>query len=486
MNIFELKNKPIIVFGAGDYGVATLKMLNEYGITPLTVLDNDTKKAGGELLGVSVQSPADFEFSPDMCFVIGSTTFLKEIKAQLITKGISEVLITTYEELAELVADDTVQRFKDQIAAPKEVADRCIRILYDGQIFSDQKRGGISRYYCEVMHGISNDADFAVDFFGGLGISELDIESTIKNGANANYIKAEGLVSEIPHLRKNCNRILTKAYTDRIKKADIYHPAYYWDMGVSNYGKMVVTVYDMIHELFLADDVTKSAKKHVISQADGIIAISDNTKRDLMKIFNKDENKISVIHLANSLHIKVKDDRLIAEPYILFVGNRGYYKNFKLLAKAFAKSKLNKGMLLLCFGGGTFTKDEKELLHSLRIEECTRQCQGDDVTLANLYYYADLFVYPSAYEGFGLPILEAMYYKTPVLTANISSMPEVGGDAAAYFEADSEEDLITQMETLMDSPDRRKEFAKRGVIREKQFSWDKCVRETAEFYRRIL
>ena len=141
---------------------------------------------------------------------------------------------------------------------------------------------------------------------------------------------------------------------------------------------------------------------------------------------------------------------------------------------------------MVFFSGGKFSDREKQIHAELGIENNVEQLSGDDAVLANLYKYAELFVYPSLYEGFGLPILEAMHYGTPVITAESSSLPEVGGDAAAYFTPDSADELTECMDRLLDDREQRKKMGQAGILREKMFSWDKSAREHMKLYGQFL
>ena len=131
-------------------------------------------------------------------------------------------------------------------------------------------------------------------------------------------------------------------------------------------------------------------------------------------------------------------------------------------------------------------QERKDVLAKLGIWERVVYYSGDDVVLSNLYQFAKLFVYPSLYEGFGLPLLEAMHYGTPVLAGNTSSIPEVAGDAAEYFDPSEPESICEVMDRLLSDADRRQELRVEGREREKMFSWQRCAEETLDFYRTLL
>ena len=293
--------------------------------------------------------------------------------------------------------------------------------------------------------------------------------------------------SSIKALLSKINSFHLKYFT-RNESIDIYHPTYYENYEVSG-AKKVVTVYDMIHELFPQDflgDKTAEKKAKILRDADGIIAISESTKKDLMRLFDIPQEKIRVIYLANSLSESVQDPSIMEIPYLLYVGNRSGYKNFMGAAQAFAGSQYKNDVQLVCFGGGEFTDNERESLLRMGIWERTVCCSGGDDVLSNLYQFAAAFVYPSIYEGFGLPLLEAMHHGAPVLTGATSSIPEVAGDAAEYFNPNEPESIREVMDRLLSDSERRQELRVRGCKREKMFSWQRCAEETLDFYRTLL
>ena len=139
------------------------------------------------------------------------------------------------------------------------------------------------------------------------------------------------------------------------------------------------------------------------------------------------------------------------------------------------------------FWGGAFTKKEKELFRSLKIpENKIVQISGNDMLLSSLYSSAEAFIFPSLYEGFGLPLLEAMSADCPVICSNASSFPEVAGNAAEYFDPESEESLIDALENLLFDEVRKKSLIKAGLDRVKCFSWEKCATETEAVYTKLL
>lgn len=359
-----------------------------------------------------------------------------------------------------------------------------MNILYDHQIFSAQRYGGISRYFYEIITRISQKED--VTLFCGYNYNQYGIEKAgnyKKIFSKSKYTSRYAIGRFYNYLnRRELHNI------SRNNSFNIYHPTYYKDYGLCN-GKLIVTVYDMIHELFpqyFGNDNTIEQKKNLLKKADGIIAISQQTKNDLIKILDIEESKIKVIYLANSLFTKEFVDLGIADKYILYVGTRAGYKNFSLAAKAFARSSICNDIKLVCFGGGKFSALEKKLFKDLHIEKQILHISGNDAVLATLYKNADLFVYSSLYEGFGLPPLEAMQYGTPVVCSNVSSIPEVVGNAGIFFDPSSVDDIKEKIEYVLLHDEYRTNLIDLGYKRTREFSWDKCAEETRAFYKEIL
>lgn len=278
---------------------------------------------------------------------------------------------------------------------------------------------------------------------------------------------------------------------------DIIHPTHNNSVEILKYRKnsaLVITVHDMIHELFpqyfTPDNQSIYRKKIMVQQADRIIAISHQTKEDLIRIIGITPDKIDVIYHGNSLHLPadVNTRKLnIPSEYLLFVGHRHGYKNFTTFVKGAARLMQDHPNLhIVCVGGTEFTKTEIELIKSLQItDRITRQCVSDD-TLAILYNRAIAFVYPSMYEGFGLPILEAYSCQCPVICAQASCFPEIAGEGCLYFSPESDYELYTLLKRLKESNELRQEYIAKGTERLKFFSWEKCAQETLNCYYKAI
>jgi glycosyltransferase involved in cell wall biosynthesis len=364
------------------------------------------------------------------------------------------------------------------------------KVAYDYQIFCWQTYGGISRYFYELITRIAASGELNVQVLAGAYMNKYLQQSQ------------PGLVwgFSVPRISK-LQKILGIINTETSKAIfksnppDIVHETFYQSERLaSKKSKVVITIHDMSPEKFpqfFAKYGMAEVKKLCVERADHIICVSENTKRDLIEILNVDPAKISVIYHASSLSADVENlesDANLSDPYILYVGGRGGHKNFDRLLKAYAISKqLKNHFKLVCFGGDPLSQREISLAQELGLSEGTlTRIIGDDSTLASLYKSAVAFVYPSLYEGFGIPLLEAMSLHCPVICSNTSSLPEVAGDAAEYFDPYDLESMANSLEKMVFSSDLRNDLVKRGIERVKQFSWDTCAKKTQEVYLTLL
>jgi len=281
-------------------------------------------------------------------------------------------------------------------------------------------------------------------------------------------------------------------------RPEIVHKTYYSkDVFAPKGARRVITVYDMISERFPAEFAGShftDAKRFAISHADHILCISENTQHDLIELFGIAAERTSVVCLGyDEFALSAAEEggasyQEGSRPYLLYVGSRGGYKNFEGLARAYANSSYLRSVFsVLCFGGGAFTRDELAVFQQLKLSDIhVRQISGSDNLLASMYKNAAVFVYPSLYEGFGIPPLEAMSMGCPVVCSNTSSIPEVVGDAGEYFDPNDIESMRVSIETVLQSTSRRQELVTKGHVRRSLFSWQRCANETLNVYRSIL
>ena len=296
------------------------------------------------------------------------------------------------------------------------------------------------------------------------------------------------------------NNFFSKSLISKME-FDIFHSTYYtMPPNTIKNKKKVITVYDLIHEKFFEKVKFKniiSFRKKVFEQMDYFICISENTKNDLIEIYEIDEKDIGVVylgsdHLTNDL-LKISYNYLsprniiLKKPFILYVGSRNRYKNFKLFLEQLSKSKkIQNDFDIVLFGGGEITNEEQKKICELGMQVNNFiHLEGDDNLLIYLFNNARLFVFPSIYEGFGLPLLESMNANCPVICSNNKTFLELGGNSVEYFELEKEDSLIEKLNYLLYSDSRTNELKKLGRIRAKDFSWLKCFNQTTAIYNKL-
>jgi glycosyltransferase involved in cell wall biosynthesis len=291
-------------------------------------------------------------------------------------------------------------------------------------------------------------------------------------------------------------KIISRAF-----KPDVVHNTYYFPSKPPKGASGIVTIYDMIHEkypeYFAASRLIARFKASSVAAADHVICISESTRRDVLAAYDIPEELVSVTHLGfdplgslltdeSSSDFKVRALGVDA-PYLLYVGSRASYKNFQGLLDAYAASaRIRTNFFLLCFGGGEFTEAERAAISRAGVEGRVRNLGGSDRVLAACYAHASLFACPSIYEGFGIPVLEAMSLDCPVVCSNSSSLPEVVGDAARLFDPFDRDSIRNELEAVLDSPTVATTLRERGRIRRQLFSWQSCAEKTVSIYRRVL
>jgi len=343
-----------------------------------------------------------------------------------------------------------------------------MNILYDNVIFHLQKYGGVTRYFSKLIDALSRSKDIDIHI---LKTSKL----------------LSGRLSRIGSILLDANVVFNKY--------DVYHPTYYSNNVKKRRNiKTVLTVHDMIHELyanrFNSINSGIEIKKQSIFNADHIICVSYNSKKDLQDIYNIKDDMISVVYEGVSLtgpNTFLNQGSSISEkPYILYVGKRWLYKNFNVLLKAFCAMNLKDSFNLVCFGGQRFSKEESAQFKEMCLEDSVKYSEGDDTLLRYYYNKAAFFVYPSLYEGFGLPILEAMANDCPVIASKGGSIPEIAGDAALLFSPENENELCSCMKLMLNDVSTRNKCMERGKRRVKDFSWEKAANETYQVYKKVV
>lgn len=362
-----------------------------------------------------------------------------------------------------------------------------MKILVDYQILCAQKYGGISKYTYNMMREIMHYVEIEFGIPVVVSVNEY-FRDMIKGKTLKKY----------PKKGKRILRIINKFYTILYvlsHKIDIYHPTYYdpYLLKLCNLKKIkiIVTIHDMTHELFTGvlpyAKKTIRWKKKYIYQADIIIAVSENTKKDILKLYpDINPQKIKVIYEGGICNENTTKMSALPDKYILYVGERRYYKNFTFFLMSVAKILHEKDICLVCVGGGDFKEKEKDEFEKYEVENKIIRLDCTEDELNDVYQNAIMFVYPSLYEGFGIPILEAFANGCPVVCSNTSCFPEIAGNAALYFSPNNEEDICEKISMMLEDEKMREDYAAKGRIRSEFFSWNKMGQKIKEEYCNIV
>lgn len=360
-------------------------------------------------------------------------------------------------------------------------------------MFCRQVYGGISRYFAELLKHVPQETGHAV---------RLDLWWTWNH-----YLRRSSHVRwQVPAVQDKlkgiwllecaANRFLSQKNL-RKQAFDLFHPTYYDPYFLKNLGgrPFVLTIHDMIHERFRAEDrsdPTIAHKRLLAEKAAAIIAVSEATRQDVLQFYPSiDPGKIHVVYHGNSLQAPAEKPvfGLLPINYLLFVGSRGGYKNFAwMLREILPLLKSQPELHLVCAGGRGFTAAELALFREMNLGPQLLQLSVDDHALYRLYAGACCFIFPSRYEGFGIPVLEAFSAGCPVLLNRTSSLPEVGGEAALYFEENAapEQGLLAGLHRLLGNENLRHALVEKGRARLQLFSWAQTARATSMVYEAAL
>lgn len=356
-----------------------------------------------------------------------------------------------------------------------------MKIIFDNIIFSQQRAGGISVVWYELLKRVLKESDIQPIF--------IDYQSS-----HLNYFRKSLILPKKSIIFKSNFLLKIRRYFNphiRINEKTIFHSSYY---RTCNHPKVynVTTVHDFTYEKYyrgVAKWLHCKQKYKAIRNSDIIICISENTKKDLLKILPTiDESKIKVIYNGVSedyFKTDIHDEDELPFPiesYLIFVGSRKGYKRFDFAVEIAKQFNLN----LIIVGGGELTKKERSFVDKeISVNKYVKMDAVSNNMLNKLYNSAFCFIYPSEYEGFGIPVIEAQKACCPVIAFDGSSIKEIASDSALLF-SDFNIDLIEQFVNTLKDPQQRNDLILKGMKNAERFSWDKTYEEYMTVYSQLF
>ncbi|WP_294208417.1 glycosyltransferase family 1 protein [uncultured Chryseobacterium sp.] len=361
-----------------------------------------------------------------------------------------------------------------------------MKIIFDNIIYNLQNSGGGSVYWTELIKRFNNLNSDEIVFYE-------------PKEPNQNIFRKELVLKNVKKetfLNLSIRRYLT--FTIPVRSKSIFHSSYF-RISKSKNAINITTIHDFTTERFrrgLARWVNLQQKRYAVKNSDGIICISENTKKDLLYFCpNVDEKKIRVIYNGVSDDFfKIKDlsnfklsnfgfEKFQNKKLVLFVGHRTSYKNFDKAVLAFAK--LNNNNYHFVIVGERLNESELNLVEKNITKNDFTVLNGlNNEKLNLLYNISFVLVYPSSYEGFGIPLVEAMKTGLPFVASHNSSLPEVAGDAGIIVKELSSE-IISIAISSLEKQDLRQEIISRGFIQSDKFNWDRTFKAYHDFYKEL-
>lgn len=350
--------------------------------------------------------------------------------------------------------------------------------------------------FYELIKGILQKPQAQVFFLQGYHINQYPLDQLQPHMA---FYEGKRVPS-LPHISVllqliNSHIFRTRTASPLLAQVQVYHPSNYSSLVFQwSRSPLVLTANDMIPELYPQDfpDIKKRLKTKLkcFFRADRIIAISQTTRNDLLEFYNLPKNKITVIYPGVPL-LEIAPQPLLqprTRPFILYVGSRKQaYKNFKNLLIAYGANKnIHNHFDLVCCGGTPFTRAELRLMAKLGCVKTVFQRSADDSQLAFLYSRASALVYPSLYEGFGLPPLEAQAHLCPTITSEIDVFKEVLGDSTAFFNPNDPQTMATAIESVLYDQTLRSTLVAKGTQNVTHYNWQHMTHDVYDLYEKLL
>jgi len=351
-----------------------------------------------------------------------------------------------------------------------------MKIHYDNIVFSLQRAGGISTYWSELISRLLRD----------------NVSVTFEE------FKHQNIVRPTLHINQSAINICRSKYLilERFKAVKlsqqrepfVFHSSYN-RITINPLASQVTTMHDFVHEKFykgIRRSLHLMQKGKVLKAADQIITVSENTKRDLLQFHPSiPSERIKVIYNGVSADFYPLDETVKlqlpesgAKPYLLYIGSREHYKNFKFTVDLLRESP-DFDLYII---GSALLKNELQYLQKQVPDQWKHFDHISNQRLNELYNTAYALIYPSFYEGFGIPLLEAMKAGVPFLALNNSAIPEVAGTAGILLERP---DITLFKEALQTITSKRTELIQNGYVQSAKFSWEKCYQQTLSVYKEL-
>lgn len=362
-----------------------------------------------------------------------------------------------------------------------------INVVYDRDIYLVQPQGGIARYFTCLKRQLSL----------------LAPDLTIRDN-HSNLVRSSSKMRNALNLALN----FTHTYTDTLfsRTPCIYHPTSIRNLAASMYqANLIITVHDFVHELhpeYFENSYQPriswyiTAKRRLILSAKKIIAVSQSTKSDLLRIYPfVPEDKVHVVHhgcdhlctsypdISSSCSTQLDNS---TRRLFLFIGTRHHYKGFKTLVLGLSGLKMSKDDWELICIGSPLTDDEKQYIASFGLQGNIKSDNASDSELARYYSIATCVVYPSFYEGFGFPILEALSHRCPIICSDIPSSREVGADLATYFPPGDHHALSFKLDHCDDLKPLLLNKESEILRHLSYFTWSRVAKQTSHIYRAAI
>ena len=371
-----------------------------------------------------------------------------------------------------------------------------MKVLYDHQSFTGLTYGGVSRYFFELMRSFSKQQD--IDFELSLQLSNNEYLDQASFSRHLRYPRF-AQVRNVNRVASVLNRIYSLSRI-RAGQFDVFHPTYYHRYFLNSLGTkpFVLTFHDAASERFgnIYPDLGEGlyeVKKKLIKQANAVVTVSEFSKQEILTYFPINPEKVTVVHLGTVFGTELMngssaDLPTVAEPfpYVLYVGKRRLYKNFDGFFRAMQSVlRQHPDLHIICAGGGVFDRSEQSMFHTARLSERVHYRPVTDAGLLSLYRNARAFVFPSLNEGFGIPVLEAFSGGCPVVLSDCTSLPEVAGEAAVYFDPEHADSIAGAVERVLTDELLRNDLIRKGTERLRHFSCDKTARQTLAVYQTL-